>query len=156
MIDAVDTEELDEPVQSETDTAWVHVHIADPTSVLPPTHVFAPQAREQIKSAHFSHRTWPLLPEPFMRNMLSSVGSTAASGQPEPVFQLQSRQHWSYKVRADIVRKVIRTTYEAVDRALGLSPVFLDIHSVEGHIYTLNSLDWMSTNWPISMLWHTP
>ena len=96
VIDAVDTEELDEPVQSETDTAWVHIHIADPTSVLPPTHVFAPQAREQIKSAYFSPRTWPLLPEPFMRNMLGSVGSTAASGQPEPVFQLQSRQHRRY------------------------------------------------------------
>ena len=134
VIDTADAEELDdgisiEPVQSEPDTAWVHVHIADPTSVLPPTHVFALQAREQMESAYFSHRTWPLLPEPFMRNMLGSVGSTAASGQPEPVMSFSYKVDSTgdivdYKVRAGIVRKVIRTTYEAVDRALGLSPVF--------------------------------
>ena len=126
VIDAVDTEELDEPVQSETDTAWVYVHIANPTSVLPPTHVFAPQAREQMESAYFGHRTWPLLPKPFMLNMLGSVGSTAASDQPEPVMSFSYKVDNTgdivdYKVRA---RKVIRTTYGAVDRALGLSPVF--------------------------------
>ena len=134
VIDTADAEELDdgisiEPVPSEPNTAWVHVHIADPTSVLPPTHIFASQAREQMVSAYFSHRTWPLLPESFMRNMLGSVGATAASGQPEPVMSFSYKVDSTgdivdYKVRAGIVRKVIRTTYEAVDRALGLSPVF--------------------------------
>ena len=127
VIDAVDTEELDEPVQSETDTAWVHIHIADPTSVLPPTHVFAPQAREQwslrISVIERGHCPLNLSCEiclvalvPQLRQVSLSLSfSYKVDSTPDIV---------DYKVRAGIVRKVIHTTYEAVDRALGLPPVF--------------------------------
>lgn len=134
VIDTADAEELDdgisvEPVSSEPDTAWIHVHIADPTAVLPPNHVFALQAREQMDTAYFSHRTWPLLPQSFMQNMLGSVGAAAASGQPEPVMSFSYKvgstgEIVDYKVRAGIIKKVIRTTYESVDRALGRSPAY--------------------------------
>ena len=132
VIDDPGAEELDdgisvEKIPSEPDNIWIHVHIADPTAVLPPTHVFAQQAREKVASAYFVHRTWPMLPSSVMGTLLPSVGDVAATGKPERVMSFSFKVDETgvivdYHVRAGIVRNVHRTTYGAVNRAIGLMP----------------------------------
>lgn len=129
VIDDPQAEELDdgisvEKVPSEPDCAWIHVHIADPTAVLPPTHVFAEQARRKVATAYFGHRTWPMLPQSAMHVLIHSLGDMAAMGKPEQVMSFSFKVDGTgdivdYKVRAGIIRNVHRTTYDEVDRVLG-------------------------------------
>ncbi|KIM84340.1 hypothetical protein PILCRDRAFT_68191 [Piloderma croceum F 1598] len=132
VIDDANAEELDdgisiEKIPSEPDCTWIHAHIADPTAVLPPTHVFAHQAREMVTTAYYLHRTWPMLPQSMMRTMIHSVGELATAGKPERVLSFSFKVDGTgdivdYNVRAGIIRNVHRTTYDAVDYSLGRTP----------------------------------
>jgi exoribonuclease II len=129
VIDDPGAEELDdgisvEKIPSEPDCAWIHVHIADPTAVLPPTHVFAEQARRKVATAYFGHRTWPMLPQSAMHVLIHSLGDMAAIGKPERVMSFSFKVDGTgdivdYNVRAGIIRNVHRTTYDDVNRVLG-------------------------------------
>lgn len=130
VIDDPDAEELDdgisiEKIPSEPDCTWIHAHIADPTAVLPPTHVFAHHARERVHTAYYLHRTWPMLPESLTRTMNLSLGDMA--GKPERVLSFSFKVDGTgdivdYNVRAGIIRNVHRITYDAVDYSLGQTP----------------------------------
>lgn len=133
VIDDFGAEELDdgvsfEAIPSEPECAWIHVHIADPTAVIPPTHVFAEQARAMVSTQYFGHRTWPMLPQSAMHTLVPSVGDSIRSGEPERVMSFSFKVDGTgdivdYKVRAGIIRNVTRTTYDAVDHALGIPPL---------------------------------
>ncbi|KAH7926084.1 RNB-domain-containing protein [Leucogyrophana mollusca] len=128
VVDDVGAEELDdglsvEAIPSEPGSAWVHVHIADPTSIIPPTHVFARQAREMGTTAYFIPRTWPMLPTSLTHQKLS-LGTVSRSGQPEPVLTFSfkidaegSIADWT--VRAGLVRNIMSINYDDVDSILG-------------------------------------
>jgi hypothetical protein len=128
VIDDVSAEELDdglsvEPVLHEPGSAWIHVHIADPTAVLPPTHVISEAARRMSSSAYFIHRTWPMLPPSLTHNRLS-LCSHSRKGEPEPVltfsFKLDAEGSIvDYDVKAGLIRNVKRVDYDSVDRLLG-------------------------------------
>lgn len=129
VIDDARAEELDdgisiEKIPSEPDSAWIHVHIADPTATIPPGHIIAQQARGMVHTTYFGHRTWPMLPRWMMDGLLNSVGEIAALGKPERVMSFSFKVDGTgdivdYDIRAGIIRNVSRTTYDAVDRALG-------------------------------------
>ncbi|THH13970.1 hypothetical protein EW146_g6314 [Bondarzewia mesenterica] len=129
VIDDYGAEELDdglsiETIPTEPGSYWMHTHIADPTSLLPPTHIFALQARRAGESIYFQHRTWPMLPRCFMNEGMS-LGDSAAVGKPERVLTFSSKVDPAgdivdYKVRASLVRNVHVLRYDDIDSALSL------------------------------------
>ncbi|KAG2341792.1 RNB-domain-containing protein [Suillus weaverae] len=128
VIDDVSAEELDdglsvEPVLNEPGSAWIHVHIADPTAVLPPTHAISEAARRMGSSAYFIHRTWPMLPPSLTHDRLS-LGSNSRKGEPERVltfsFKVDAEGSMvDYDVKAGLIRNIVRVDYDSVDRLLG-------------------------------------
>ncbi|KAH7884412.1 hypothetical protein F5I97DRAFT_1889378 [Phlebopus sp. FC_14] len=130
VVDDAGAEELDdglsiEPIPSQPGAVWIHVHIADPTSIIPPTHVFAQQARQMGFSAYFTHRTWPMLPTSLVHTKLS-LGASSKLGEPEPVltfsFKLDPTGNLAgYKVRAGLVRNITTLDYDSMDKLLGLT-----------------------------------
>lgn len=129
VVDDVGAEELDdglsiELIPSEPGAVWIHVHVADPTAVIPPTHIFAQEARKMGFTAYFAHRTWPMLPKSLTLSKLS-LGANSRSGHPERVltfsFRLDALGNMvDHRVRAALVRNVITVDYDSVDRLLGL------------------------------------
>jgi exoribonuclease-2 len=132
VVDDAAAEELDdglsvEPVPNEPGSAWIHVHIADPTSVLPPTHVFAQAARQMGSSAYFIHRTWPMLP-PSLTHERLSLGSLSSKGKPQPVltfsFKVDAEGNMAdFDVRAGLIRNITTVDYDGADKLLGIGTV---------------------------------
>ncbi|KAG9315018.1 mitochondrial exoribonuclease [Chiua virens] len=128
VVDDIGAEELDdglsiEPVPSEPGAAWIHVHVADPTAIIPPTHVFAQEARKMGFTAYFVHRSWPMLPKSLTLSKMS-LGSNSSSGQPERVLTFSFKVDNAgimvdYQVRAGLVHNIITVDYDSVDHLLG-------------------------------------
>jgi exoribonuclease II len=132
VIDDATAEELDdglsiESIATDPDRVWVHIHVADPTRLLPPTHKFAIQARQVSESMYFNHGTRPMLPPDSIFSTLS-LGEASARGKPEYVMTFSAKIDKAgdiidYKVRAGIVRNIKTLTYGEVDR-------LLDVHTL--------------------------
>ena len=130
VIDDANASELDdgvsvESIPSEPENYWIHVHVADPTTLLPPTHTLAYKARAMSESSYLVHGTRYMLPPPMFDRF--SLGHTAAAGQPQPVMTFSFKVDTAgdivdYKVRAALIKNVHITTYDAVDAILGLPP----------------------------------
>ena len=138
VIDDASASELDdgvsiEAIPSEPANYWVHVHIADPTTLLPPTNILAYRAREMSESSYLAYGTRYMLPlETFER---FSLGHTAMAKQPQQVMTFSFKVDTAgdiidHKVRAALVKNVHLTTYDAVDAILGL-PSFAPISPFE-------------------------
>ncbi|KAF9223732.1 RNB-domain-containing protein [Gyrodon lividus] len=155
VVDDVGAEELDdglsvEPIPSEPGAAWIHVHIADPTAVIPPAHIFAQKARQMGFTAYFAHRTWPMLPVSLTQSGLS-LGVNSQLGQPEHVltfsFKMDSTGNMAdYKVRAGLIHNVITVDYDSVDHLLGSTrkyeafrPFDLEHHASSPPVTTLSA-----------------
>ncbi|KAG0049660.1 hypothetical protein BGZ83_005521 [Gryganskiella cystojenkinii] len=127
-IDDPSASELDdafsiEPVPVTTLTpeasTWVHVHVADPTSILPPTHELARLAGEKVQTAYLPERSWPMLP----RALTEGALSLSNDGRPQKVMTFSVRmsdrgEFLEYKVRPGIVRSVKTLNYDDVDSIL--------------------------------------
>ena len=128
VIDDASASELDdgvsiETIPSEPDNHWVHVHVADPTTLLPPTHMLAYKARLMSESSYSAFGTDYMLPPPTFEKF--SLGNTAATGEPQQAitfsFKVDSAGDLiDYKVRAALVKNIQILTYDAVDATLGL------------------------------------
>jgi hypothetical protein len=132
VIDDANAEELDdgfsiERIPLEPDNFWVHVHIADPASVIPPTHVLAKKAAKQLETMYFLHRSWPLFPRSLVHSPQSGLSLGARKNLPNNVLTLSSKVNdkgdiVDIKVRAGIVQNINIVSYDAVDNALNLPP----------------------------------
>ncbi|KAJ7261722.1 hypothetical protein B0H12DRAFT_1231380 [Mycena haematopus] len=126
VIDDAYAQELDdgmsvEAIPGEPDTYWVHVHIADPASTIPPTHILAQSAAKQSQSAYFIHRTWPLFPKSVMFS--GRPGFTLAHQSENRVLTFSSKVDAkgnlvSCVVRPGIARNFVKLTYDEADIAL--------------------------------------
>jgi exoribonuclease-2 len=131
VIDDAEAEELDdgisiERIPSEPTSDWVHVHIADPTAVLPPSHVFAHEARKKLQSQYYLHRSWPMLPRSLTSGWLG-LGTGAGNGTPERVMTFSFKVNEAgeivdYAVRPGLVRNLHILSYDGVDLAMGIHP----------------------------------
>lgn len=129
VIDDHGAEELDDAVSIETipdepQNLWIHNHIADPTYLLPPTHLIAQEARRLGETLYFLHRTWPMLPRALVDQSLS-MGDMAAQGKPEMTLTFSTKidengEILDYKVRSGLLRNVHVLKYDDVDKAIGL------------------------------------
>lgn len=127
VIDDASASELDdgisiETIPSEPGNYWVHVHVADPTALLPPTHLLAYRARELSETWYSAHGTNHMLPRSTFEKF--SLGHNAATGEPQQVMTFSFKVEPAgdlidYKVRAAIVRNIHVLTYDAVDATLG-------------------------------------
>ena len=125
VIDDATAEELDdgislERIPSEPETAWLHVHIADPTSVLPPGHVYSRRAAVLKQTLYFVERTISMLPH---NKVLEKLSLGRAGGEPQCVMTFSAKVDvqgniLDYKVRPGIVNNVQIMTYDAVNDAM--------------------------------------
>lgn len=125
VIDDFSAEELDdgvsvERIPSEPDNVWIHVHIADPTALLPLEHEITRKARAMRQNAYFIHRSWPMLPQELSKKCDMGVGVTEA--QRVLTFSAKvdaTGDILDYKVRPGIVQNVQLLKYDDVDVVLG-------------------------------------
>ena len=131
VVDDMGAQELDdglsiEPVSGEQGSYWVHIHVADPTTVIPPGHVLDLRARKSATSLYSAHRTWPMLP-PTLTHPLFSLGSNAKKeAQPVLTFSVKLNDDGTfldYRVRAGLVRNFHILQYDQVDHMLGLQSI---------------------------------
>ncbi|KAI9511822.1 hypothetical protein F5148DRAFT_1009000 [Russula earlei] len=126
-IDDYGAQELDDGISVEPDVAepsslWVHVHVADPTAILPPTHSLARCARNATHTLYFHNGSRTMLPESLVNDKLS-LGSAASSGKPENVLTFSAKVDPSgdivdYKVRAGVIRDVRTVRYDDIDATM--------------------------------------
>ncbi|KAI0705779.1 RNB-domain-containing protein [Cerioporus squamosus] len=129
VVDDWNAEELDdglsiERIPSDPEHTWLHVHIADPTTLLPPTHRLARHAMEMTMAYYFVDRTVPMLPREAGFHKFS-LGSTPGQAETALTFSLKTNSSGEivdYKVRPSIVRNVRIIRYDEVDSLLGESP----------------------------------
>ncbi|KAG0335674.1 hypothetical protein BG004_008359 [Podila humilis] len=101
-------------------STWVHVHVADPTAVLPPFHELSLLARGRVQTTYLPERTYPMLP----RELTEGTLSLKNDGQPKKVMTFSARLDnisgdiLEYKVRPGIVRNLVTLNYEDVDEHL--------------------------------------
>ena len=129
VVDDWDAEELDdgisiERIPSDPEHTWLHVHVADPTTLLPPTHKLAREAMKMATAYYYVDRSVPMLPRD-ERFHKFSLGN--ANGQPEIVLTFSLKTNSSgeivdYKVRPSVVRNVRIIRYDEVDALLGERP----------------------------------
>ncbi|OSD06446.1 RNB-domain-containing protein [Trametes coccinea BRFM310] len=125
VVDDWNAEELDDGVSVERDAlnpdyTWLHVHIADPTTLLPPTHRIAQKAFHMAETRYLIDRTEPMLPRDLFHQF--SLGNTP--GEPDRVLTFSAKvspngEIVDYKVRPAIVRNVRKVRYEEGDALLG-------------------------------------
>ncbi|KAK4046903.1 hypothetical protein OIO90_006411 [Microbotryomycetes sp. JL221] len=136
VIDDVGAKELDDGISIEQATStnsgeptwWVHVHVADPTSVLHPNEPLSRLAAIRHHTEYFPEQTWPMLPQWFINHEQLSLGSKMNSINEGDKFQktlvfstrlTNEGNVCEIKVRAGVASNFKRLTYEAVDRLLG-------------------------------------
>ncbi|KAL1739599.1 hypothetical protein HDZ31DRAFT_49113 [Schizophyllum fasciatum] len=127
VVDDVDAHELDDGISVERDgeDTWVHVHVADPASLLPPGHTFVQRAAVRTETLYLHDRVYPLLPTSLVQH--PTLGSSLAGnrGRPDRVLTFSSKvdaegRLQDFTVRAGLARNVKKFSYDAVDAALGI------------------------------------
>ncbi|KAJ3913738.1 hypothetical protein F5877DRAFT_51794, partial [Lentinula edodes] len=132
VIDDTNAQELDDgisvepyPSSSPSSKIWIHIHIADPTSLLPPTHALARHAEKMTESMYFVQGACPMLPRSFTHDERKgfSLGCTGAEQRTLTFSVLVDvdggGEIREYKVRAGVVRNFVVASYGEVDRVLG-------------------------------------
>lgn len=127
VIDDPGAQELDdgisvEPVPGEAGSVWMHVHIADPTSLIHPDHVYAENARKEGTTLYFVPESFPLLPRDVVHNGLS-LGSDP-NGSKVMTFSVKvdsAGDISDYLVRPGVVRNIRVVHYDSVNVALGVT-----------------------------------
>ncbi|TIB74107.1 hypothetical protein E3Q23_02774 [Wallemia mellicola] len=123
VIDDAGANELDdgmsvEPTDKDGNT-WVHVHIADPTSVIPFNHPLSILAKERHTSVYLPHRTIPMLPKEFCMSNFS-LGSRSPQQALTFSAQLDDKGRIrNYDVSPSFINNIKIMQYNAVDEVLG-------------------------------------
>ncbi|KAH9856581.1 RNB-domain-containing protein [Lenzites betulinus] len=127
IIDDWGAEELDdgvsvERIPSDSEHVWLHVHIADPSTLLPPTHRISRDAFRMSSSSYLIDRTIRMLPEDAGFHQFS-LGQNP--GQPDKVLTFSSKVNMQgdivdYQVRPALIRNVRTMKYDVLDAALGI------------------------------------
>lgn len=138
VVDSVGAEELDdgisiERIHSEPGSFWVHVHVADPASLIPPTHNLAQKAAQQSESWYMIPKSFPLFPKSLVHHPTHglSLGVRSKNGLPDRVMTFSVKvdprgNMVDYAVRASLIRNVKVISYDAVDAAMGQPPTRLE------------------------------
>ena len=131
VIDDASASELDDGISftriNDSEDVWVHVHVADPTSVIPIDHALARRASYAGSALYLPEGNYPLFPIPDMSRF--SLGAAdaegpARTGTGQGVLTMSARVTPSgafteSKVKLGYIDKARLTTYNLVDQATG-------------------------------------
>ncbi|KAF9101845.1 hypothetical protein BGX27_011298 [Mortierella sp. AM989] len=118
--DAFSVESVPITTLTPTPSTWVHVHVADPTSILHPHHEISRLAALRTQTAYLPERSWPMLP----RELTEGTLSLKNDGKPKKVMSFSARlrddngEILEYKIRPGLVRNVVTLNYDDVDSVL--------------------------------------
>ncbi|KXN88638.1 Exoribonuclease II, mitochondrial [Leucoagaricus sp. SymC.cos] len=127
VIDDVTAEELDdgisvERIPSDPEHTWVHIHVADASSLIPPTNFLAQQAAQQHESWYLVPRSFPLFPRCITHHPTRglSLGIRSKNGQGDNVmtFSVKVDSHANivdYNIRAGLIRNVKLIDYDSLN-----------------------------------------
>jgi exoribonuclease R len=127
VIDDVDAEELDdgisvEPVSTSPGKVWIHVHVADPTLLLPPDHVLARQAEIRFNTQYLLQDSYPMFPRELTDLVHLGSSKSQDGGQRALTFSAlvnDSGDLEDVDIRASIIRNVQLINYDDVDASMG-------------------------------------
>ncbi|KAI8140469.1 hypothetical protein BJV82DRAFT_645721 [Fennellomyces sp. T-0311] len=127
-IDDSAAKEIDDGISIERipgqDAAWIHIHIADPSAYIPPTHELAMVMQQRGQTLYLPERHYPILPTELSSNKFS-LGSTAQTNSDGSQYALtfsarldhQGDLH-EWKVRPSLVKNIQKMYYNDVDAYL--------------------------------------
>lgn len=119
-VDKIDAHEIDDGISIEragSDQWWVHVHIANPTAFFGPEHQLARMARHMGETIYLPERAHAMLPA-----WVSDYHFSLGKDRPCLTFSVKMDLEGNtldQRVRAGIVRNVVRLTPEEVGEAIG-------------------------------------
>ncbi|KAK9717401.1 3'-5' RNA exonuclease complex component [Basidiobolus ranarum] len=127
--------EIDDGISIEKrgDETWFHVHVADPTSIIPPTHRLSQIAQERVQSVYLPERQFPLLPTVIGKEVFSLEKGASEHGNPTLTFSFRIGEDGNLIdpiIRPGLVHNVRSMFYEDVDHVI--APVFKPIGEWEG------------------------
>ncbi|KAI8978962.1 hypothetical protein BDB01DRAFT_852186 [Pilobolus umbonatus] len=129
-IDDPSAKEIDDGISIEhvpsENTSWLHVHIADPTAHIPPTHPISLIMQQKVQTLYLPETHFPMLPED-LSSQKFSLGSSAHS--PAHLNGAQYAMTFStklddmgnlidWKVQPSLVKNVIKVYYDDLDTLL--------------------------------------
>lgn len=127
VIDDFGAHELDdglsvESIPLEPGSYWIHVHVADPTALLPPTHRIVASAMNQSTSIYRVEDSSPLLPPvPGIEGLGSKIGTGEAQNALTFSFKIDRfGDIVDYLIRPSMIKNIQICKYDDVDVALGL------------------------------------
>ncbi|EPB89435.1 hypothetical protein HMPREF1544_03804 [Mucor circinelloides 1006PhL] len=127
-IDDPSAKEIDDGVSIEhipgDKSAWLHMHIADPTTYIQPTDELARLTQQKAQTLYLPERHFPMLPEELSSKKFS-LGSTAHTNKDGSQYALTFSTRidmkgnlLDYKVRPSLVKNVIKVYYDDLDDML--------------------------------------
>ncbi|THV07283.1 RNB-domain-containing protein [Dendrothele bispora CBS 962.96] len=133
VVDDPSASELDdgisiEPIPGEANASWIHVHIADPASLIPPSHLLAKSAYDAVESFYLYHMVEHMLPPSLTHHPKHGLSLGALPpGESRRVLTYSAKVHSNgdisdYRVRPGLVKNIIVTSYDSVEAALGIPP----------------------------------
>ncbi|KAE9399092.1 RNB-domain-containing protein [Gymnopus androsaceus JB14] len=131
VIDDPDAKELDdgisiEPISSDPSQTWIHVHVADPTALLPPTHILAKHAELKADSVYMYQQTYPMLPKSFTHHPERGLSLSCTPGKPQNTLTFSVKVDVNdglirdYVVRPGLVRNLVVLSYDEANAKMGL------------------------------------
>jgi exoribonuclease R len=122
-IDSNKANEIDDGISLEvesTDSIWIHVHVADPSTLLQPSHAEAALAKKLTTTLYLPDRIFPMIANKDLSNLFS-LGSVEGRPQPAMTFSFKVNGQGDisdYRIGPSIVRNVRNLTYEDAARVL--------------------------------------
>lgn len=127
-IDDPSAKEIDDGISIEhvpgQKSAWLHVHIADPTTYISPSHDLTDLMHRKVQTLYLPERHFPMLPEELSSKKFS-LGSTAHTNKDGSQYALTFSTKLDgkgnlidYKIRPSLVKNVVKLYYDDVDTLL--------------------------------------
>jgi hypothetical protein len=127
-IDDPSAKEIDDGVSIERipgeTGAWLHVHIADPTTYISPQHELSELMLRKVQTLYLPERHFPMLPEK-LSSQKFSLGSTAYTNKDGSQYALtfstkidENGNLTKYKIRPSLVKNVVKVYYDDLDDLL--------------------------------------
>ncbi|CAG8792625.1 9796_t:CDS:1, partial [Cetraspora pellucida] len=131
--DGVSIERLD-GTDSDLASMWIHVHVADPSTYIPPGHKLSQVARTRVQSIYFPDRNYSMLPSTTNEKRFSLGVGAKDRGSCVLTFSMRIGNDGTfldYKVRPGIVRRVKSLYYDDVDTVLSWDNIGRDKEEIE-------------------------
>ncbi|KAJ2080136.1 3'-5' RNA exonuclease complex component [Coemansia sp. RSA 988] len=128
-IDSSKTQDVDDGTSIETicdasgaQQTWIHIHVADPTAIIHPGHIAVDSAAlGPMTSLYYVEKTRHMLPIDLVKSKISLVRRANGEAVKTMSFSVRLGENGEisdYKVRPGLIRNIIATPYELVDRYL--------------------------------------